>query len=114
MDYRWDSFPMQKVVILLESVSTGEVVAFQPELLFGGHLSNNNYNKNGDVNNAVIRFLKIRPMCTKKDMVLFISEYLKGKEIYLIWDKSQPINGWIGAFNLFTQIPLSAAIEQIR
>lgn len=113
-EYRWDGFPMWKNVILLKDVEDGVVVAFQPELLLLESQDKSFPKYLGDVNSALRRFLKLRPMSTNKDVSIFLTEYIGDKEVYLVFDKTRPVNGWIGAFNLYTQPSLNSAINTIN
>ena len=113
-DYRWDGFPMWKNVVLFKDIESGSIVAFQPELLLLESTNKNTTKYIGDVNVALRKFIKIRPLSTNRDVSIFLSEYIGDKEVYLIFDKSKPVNGWIGSFNLFTQPSLHVAIKAVK
>ena len=113
-EYRWDGFPMWKNVILLKDTESGTIAAFQPELLMAESVSKTFPMYMGDVNSALSKFLKIRQMSTNRDVSIFLSEYIGDKEVYLVFDKTKPINGWIGSFNLYTQPSLRDAIDSIK
>ena len=114
-EYRCDGFPMWKNVVLLKKdVEDGVVVAFQPELLLLESPNKSFPKYLGDVNSALRRFLKLRPMSTNKDVSIFLTDYIGVNEVYLVFDKTRPVNGWIGAFNLYTQPSLNSAISTIN
>ena len=111
---RFDGFPTWKNVILLKDVEDDSIAAFQPELLLAESTKKGLPQCEGDINIALRRFIKLRPMSTNKDISIFLENYIGDKEVYLIQDSSKPINGWICTFNLFTQPSLQTAISHIK
>ena len=109
-----DGFPIWKNVLLLKDIENGKIGAIQPELLLAESNNNNGVpNYIGDINIALRKFIKLRPMSTNRDISIFLENYIRDKEVYLILDQSKPVKGWICTFNLFTQPSLQSAISQM-
>ena len=112
--YKWNGFPAMKLFIQLENIENKfEYVGFQPELLLIGQIENPSYKIFGDVNIALIRFLKLRPMSTNKEVAEFLAHYIGDKEIYMKVDETQPTPGWVGTFNFYTQPSLEEALKMM-
>lgn len=118
MGYRWDGFPTNTPVVVLRDPLDSEYplygqAPFMPELLLQGTVTNPRYRAKGDVNIALEKFLRLRPVSSKRDVVIFLAKYIGKKEVYVEFDESQPTTGWIGSFNLYTQPSLEDAIDKI-
>lgn len=118
MGYRWDGFPTNTPVVVLQDPLDSEYplygqAPFMPELLLQGTVTNPRYRAKGDVNIALEKFLRLRPVSSKRDVVIFLAKYIGKKEVYMEFDESQPTTGWIGSFNLYTQPSLEDAIDKI-